>query len=372
MLVDALRAPEGMSALLSAAPDVQERVHDLAAAERVLAVLGSRMLAWGLAPRLPDELVAFLANQGVEAQGLREAAVIAYQANEARVNSFRSQLQQVGTWLDEANVDWIPLKGAALLLAEVWPTAAERVMTDLDILVLHPGEAERAHAVLRQRGMNVPAEELLAAGGVLSDRHQLDPLVADGWVGSVEIHRALVMDEFESIFPTEQVVASIQRDTEGSRLCDRDLALHIIFHAQISDWGHRAHALSLRSLLDIGYLVAATPQTADKLLSYRGTSRVRRAIRAHLGAAASVSGSQPLQQLRTGPRAACWWRIALLANWSRRTSVTWRNLMLWPVFVRPTRVSARAGRRLSVIEFLVTAAAQSVRRIRRRGQGGSR
>lgn len=366
LLLEAIRSEAGLRELLRAPADRQAQAYRLAEVERVLPVIGAGLVRAGLVPPLPESMVGYL-DQADRIADLPTAAVAAYQANQGRTERLRRQLAQLGGWLDEAGIRWVPLKGAAMLADGVWPDVAERVMTDLDVLILDPGQVETAAGLLSDHGLRLPPPRLRPQRRGLVDRHQLPALVRDDWVGSVEVHRSFVGDEFADLFPTDQVLAGVVDTPHGSRLAAGDLALHTIVHAQISDWGYRTSSLSLRAVLDLRHLVAADPGVGEAALARTRSPRVRRAVRAHLVAAAALGdpGTVRTGGPRSGATARLWWRSAMLANRTARRHQWWRHLVLMPVFLRRDRMRARAGRDLGSWEL----AGFAVRSTRDRARG---
>ncbi len=91
-------------------------------------------------------------------------------------------LHAAGAALDKAGIEWVPLKGAALLHRGIYPDRGLRVLSDLDLLV-RPVDAQRAWDLLRGHDYRKMVDNE-------PDARHLPPLV-NGRGTVIELHRGI-------------------------------------------------------------------------------------------------------------------------------------------------------------------------------------
>lgn len=362
-LLDALIKPAGPSRLCDASPARQTAVLDLAGRERVLPTLGWRLLEAGLVDPVPEALVAPLRSSGRTPQGL-QAAVFAYQVNRERMLDLGDQLHQLTGVLDQHGIQWIPLKGAALLLDEVWPQPLSREMTDLDILIpdrLRIAEAEDLLKGIGYREVTLAEHPL---DPVLPDTHQSRALVLEGRSGSVELHRWLMPDEHATHLSTEAVAGRAVHTGGGWRLTPSDMIRHVIAHARISHWSLVTGGAELRSVLDVGFLLGGKNAPTD-LVRSTDSALLRRAVHAHLSAVSRHFGRDDLPTTISG---RIWWRWCRTVTSNARLAWLTHDLGMAPVFLRRERMEARTGQPLHGWQRVKVSAGLVLRRIQQAWQ----
>lgn len=343
-LIDAIVRPAGAAALVASDPGHQASVIALAERERVLPTLGWRLIEEGLVEPIPASLATFLRRSGRSPSGLTLAAV-AYQTNRERMLDLSDQLTAIGEGLDGAGISWIPLKGAALLLDEVWPEPLSREMTDLDLLIPDRRRLGDAVEVLRALGYREVTAEEHTAHSVLSDTHQLTAMVREGRAGSVELHRWMMPEEHSAHLPTDPTAAAAIPTPWGLRLAHADMIRHVVAHARISHWSLITAGAELRSILDAGHLLAHG--VPDRLVRDTDTPLMARALSAHFSAVAEAFSLTGLPVDAAGRR---WWRWTSYVSSDSRRAWLWNQLSLLPVYLRPDRMNARIGGHLSGLD----------------------
>jgi hypothetical protein len=237
LVVALLRAAAGGRAVLSEVPTASGLVEALqfAVAHRVEAALaaGARRMAES-DPRIAA-IAPFL--EGLET------------TNGARNRRFRAEAERVVALLSEASVPCVVLKGAAVLVTS-HDAAPWRQLDDLDLLVPPTAVREAAH-VLKRAGFEVTGNESF-----------YDPRLHHHHVGLyhpeldvlVELHTRLMQSKKDDLIPTNAVFersVMVGAPNRPIRVpCPEHRMVHLVAHAQISDWGFDLCRISLKDLLD--------------------------------------------------------------------------------------------------------------------------
>ncbi len=197
---------------------------EVASAHRLLPALWSALSARGVRP-LPDDL-----RHGSSPLAILEQA---YLDNDARIRASRRQLVRVLDMLEGVDASPIPLKGSHWLLAGWLRDPAARVMVDIDVLV--PRTRSDAATDILERYLYVAVPFDPVDGG----DHQLAPMVAPRWPGSVEVHLEPIIGFHRRLLSAEEVRARavvIDVDLAARTLpSSTDAVLLAIGHGQLQD-----------------------------------------------------------------------------------------------------------------------------------------
>jgi hypothetical protein len=183
-----------------------------------------------------SDLIPFL--QMVEAQNL------------VRNKTLYNSAIKIAGILNSAQIDCVFLKGAAMVL-ESRNYAPWRLVTDLDILVA-PDTVNRAASSLLQNGYRQQADYAGFAEGI---HHHYPALYDDQSNTLVELHVRLMQDQKENSLETAQIFErATQLESNGVTLripCPEHRLIHVIAHAQISNWGYALHQILLKDAVDV-------------------------------------------------------------------------------------------------------------------------
>lgn len=185
-----------------------------------------------------------------------------HRANAERNHALRLQVEGVVALLRRAGIEPVLLKGAALLLAD-GSDLGERQLRDLDLLVAEES-IDTAVDVLRAAGYapsddaGVDESRPRSLGWYRRSHHHYCPLVQPGAPAPIELHWALGSGAVNVALPA----ARVRRDAvpapavhwRGLVPSPRDQLLHLMLHAEVSDFGHRRAILPLRALHDLTLL----------------------------------------------------------------------------------------------------------------------
>ena len=138
---------------------------------------------------LPEDLVLFFGEM--------------HAGNTRRNAALKAQLTEIGAEFGAANVKAVALKGAAELLAPLWPNAGSRYLSDLDILVAEEDLAV-AIEVLNDLGATPEAAEMID----WDVHHHITPYVRDDWSAQVELHKQVGGRQIGRLLTAEDVFAT--------------------------------------------------------------------------------------------------------------------------------------------------------------------
>ncbi len=330
ILIECLRPGSDGAVLRDANPRTRQAVLELAVQERLSPALGALAINQGWTGEPPPAFAQFLRTRPITDPWQRLA--VSYVSNRARMADLADQYAAVSAALDAEGIEWAPLKGAALLEAGVWPDPATRTMTDLDVLVWDPAEASQAQAVLEELGYRAAYDDQYRH----EDRHQLSAVVLPGRAGSVEVHRGLMPAALGDLLSLDAVSARAQ----AGRLLPADLIRHIVVHARLVDQDLIRLRGSLRSVLDVGYLLAADPAVADGLTDGCHPA-LRRALLVQLGLVGRVFDLD-----FDSPLASAWWQAANRLSAHPRLAWWWDRAARVPRFFGRRQMEVRFGREL--------------------------
>jgi hypothetical protein len=210
------------------------RVAALANAHFVVPALWTTLGRPELRGQLPDDVQDYFA--------------LLHQKNAARNARIRLQCLEIGSALAEAGLRAVLLKGVAWLFDGSAAVAADRMMRDIDLLVL-PNDVDAAVATLLASGYRDTSETFVELGHF----HHAALLPAGG-EASVEIHRDLA--HRIDLLPTREMISSATEVAPGLLLpTARHRIVHNVIHAQIGNGDWAGGLFSLRDGLDLARLM---------------------------------------------------------------------------------------------------------------------
>lgn len=229
------------------------RLYRLATGQLVAPQLYARLAAGGRLARVPLEV--------------REALAELHRLNAQRNTRLRAVLQDTVRLLNAAGLEPLLLKGAIGLVTDSSPLGMARMLSDLDLALMH-GEAADAEALLRAAGYR-DADNIPDPTAYTQHHHHLAPLFHPSGDGYVELHRALLSHRVPAAaLPLERVRAmATPLDWAGARLwlpCLEHRLTHNALHHQVQNDAFRTDQRDLRQLLEFAQLRAqAAAATID-------------------------------------------------------------------------------------------------------------
>jgi hypothetical protein len=249
----------------------------LADAHLVTAALWTGLNRKGLAEYLPEEPRQYIDSL--------------HEMNARRNASLLGQLDETIRVLNTRGIVPVLLKGAAYLKTNIYADPAERIFSDLDVLI-HEPEIPLALEALHGAGYHAAP----GSGMDYSKHWHCAPMFRPGGYGTIEVHRHLLSAELAEILPTTVAwSASIEKNEQG--LCYRHLSpAHTLIlsflHSQIIDRLGETYTIGFRPIQDLLALEAAYKELIewDEIYALLKRHGVQRRFRDYLFAASHVAG----------------------------------------------------------------------------------
>lgn len=241
------------------------------------------------------------------------------ETNAARNARLLAQFDALCDLLNGAGIEPIVLKGTALLLEGDYPDPANRIISDIDVL-LQPDQREPALAVLREQGYRQLAnafearrrEQLDARLGLIDpedfrnqsdwSRYHLPPVFSADAEFAMELHTGLCPPELpmrqalDALFFSQTTVRS--RGSLRYRMPSPEARLaHNFHHAFITDRYAQRGVIDWRHLLDASRLWARRePDTLDRLLDLTAADGLQAPFAVQLWQSATLLGVPGLER----------------------------------------------------------------------------
>ena len=201
----------------------------------VTPALWTALSRWDLCQQLPNDVRDYLS--------------LIYTRNADRNERIRKQCVEIGRILSEAGVQAVLLKGAAWLFDGSLAAAADRMMRDIDLLVV----SEIVEGAVRA----LVGSGYKDSGESLADFHYA-PLLPIAGEAMVEIYRDLSYRA--DLLPASEVIVSAHEVAPGLLLPSANHRIvHNVIHAQIENGDFVGGTVSLRDTLDLARLVNTLP-----------------------------------------------------------------------------------------------------------------
>ena len=152
-------------------------------------------------------------------------------------------------------IDYVFLKGAAMLITKPYETKSERMLGDIDILVSKK-DLYIAQKLLTNIGFVAVSDEFSFTEDIFSEgynRH-LERITHPNFIAAVELHRSLLKKHNYLLSP-ENVLRNKVKTKSGQWVPSKQhLLKHAILNNQYNDYGISRNYLHFRSVVDILYL----------------------------------------------------------------------------------------------------------------------
>jgi len=175
--------------------------------------------------------------------------------NQKRNTAILKQIAFLSEVFNRHQIEHVFLKGAALLITKPYDTINERMVGDIDILVLEK-DLFRAQQLLINEGFDAVCNEFSFTKGVLFENHQkhLKRIAHPNYIAAVELHRHLLGDN-NNLIRSRDVLENKLQSTEGYSITSKHhLWLHAILNWQYNDSGMTQNILAFRSVVDVLFL----------------------------------------------------------------------------------------------------------------------
>lgn len=189
--------------------------------------------------------------------------------NRNRNLSLLEQIKRITSIFNEYHIDYVFLKGAALLVGKYYEDLGERMIGDIDILVDNDQINDAFELLLKNSYVKQSAS---IKDRFFSHRH-LDRLTSDDNLAAVELHYYLVKQPKENLLTTKDILNKKQHIEQIPIPRLEDLYNHNILSLQINDKAHYYSRINLRSAYDTivmmrGYSDALKESANNYITSY--------------------------------------------------------------------------------------------------------
>ncbi|MBO3100247.1 nucleotidyltransferase family protein, partial [Gelidibacter pelagius] len=197
----------------------------------MLPALYCRLKAKGLLKLIPDDLNDYL----------KEITDI----NRGRNEVLLAEANEISEIFKKENIDHVFIKGIALISGETFEDPAERMLSDIDLLVAK-NQLQRAFNILTRHGYTETVTSVIER----KNRRHLPRQVSQEKFGAVELHSEILRHKHRYLISSEQVLQN-KRIINGIAIPSVEDAIRIsILAFQINDKAHLYGYLSFKTIYD--------------------------------------------------------------------------------------------------------------------------
>lgn len=218
-----------------------DRLLQLGSRQLVLPAIYGALKRKNLQQHAPKDLLSYL----------HEITDLNYKRNTAILK----QIKYISQIFNRNEIEYVFLKGSAMLIVKPYDVKSDRMIGDIDILVSEK-DLLRSQQLLINEGFKAVSNEFNFTKGVLSNKlnRHLERIAHPEHIAAVEIHRHLLSRQNHLIAPNDILETKVR--------CRKDLFIpsknylwqHAILNWKYNDNGANLNYLSFRSVLDIFYL----------------------------------------------------------------------------------------------------------------------
>ena len=171
-----------------------------------------------------------------------------YILNKERNEALIYQAQVITDLLQKEGIEFVFLKGTALLISDYYGDIGSRMVGDIDLLV-NEQDQERTDALFRKAGYVNNIEKSSIGKLDLTDDRHLRRLVHSDYIGAVEIHKKVIENKIKVLDPMG--ILKDKEEYKGIPIPNlKHLCLHNIYNWQLNDSGYWLSKVGLRSYCD--------------------------------------------------------------------------------------------------------------------------
>ena len=167
--------------------------------------------------------------------------------NRNRNSSLITEINEINKLFNKNKIEFVFLKGSALLLGGYYKDEGERMIGDIDILV-HPIHINKAQQLLLENGYKQAEKSLTDK---FQDQKHLPRLISDNKLAAVELHKKLLHKKVKRLLKPMEVLHKKQFKNNTPIPSNMDLMIHTALNFQVNDYGYEYNYLSLRSAYDV-------------------------------------------------------------------------------------------------------------------------
>lgn len=173
--------------------------------------------------------------------------------NQNRNISILKQIDFLSNVFKKHQIEYVFLKGAAMLIAKPYDTLNERMIGDIDILVSEKHLLNAQELLLRE-GFKLQSNKFNFTKNLDYVKH-LERIIHPKFIAAVEIHRNLFDNKLKSpILPLDVLKEKSQNANQQFIPSKQHLWMHAILNWQYNDCGMIMNSLAFRNIVDVLYL----------------------------------------------------------------------------------------------------------------------
>ena len=230
-----------------------DRLVQLGSSQLVLPAIYGALKRKKLIGHTPKDLVSYLL----------EITDLNYKRNTAILK----QIDFLSEIFNRHQIEYVFLKGAAILIAKPYEALSERMVGDIDVLVSEKALL-RTQQLLIDEGFEEVSKNYDFTKDLDSAKH-LKRIVHPNFIAAVEIHRKLLDLTLKKPISSTEVLNKKRKDYDGFYIpSQKHLWQHAIFNWQFNDSGMARNALAFRSVIDVLYL-----ESKDELVKLKSAPK---------------------------------------------------------------------------------------------------
>lgn len=178
---------------------------------------------------------------------LKEISII----NQDRNNLIISQILFISNLFNKNNIDYVFVKGVALLILKPYDVIKERMIGDIDILI-NRRQINYANNILKENGFINNSKEIYFSENIHKHDHRhLRRLVHPNFIAAVELHTELLKNKYIDKLRVKDVLSSKIKIENCYIPSKESLWKHSILSWQINDNGFLKNNISFRTIYDV-------------------------------------------------------------------------------------------------------------------------
>lgn len=164
-----------------------------------------------------------------------------------------NQIDYITNLFNSESINYVFLKGAALLILNPFDAMNERMFGDIDILVSED-DIERAYTLLLKNGFKfiaTDAETKLTRNFEGFQGRHINRLINPNYICAVELHRELLRNKYINLLKSDNVLKNKVSVKKKYFIPSKyNLWEHSILNWEINDYGYYFNNLSFRAIID--------------------------------------------------------------------------------------------------------------------------
>jgi hypothetical protein len=233
-----------------------DRVVKVSSAHLIIPAVGEAFKRKKLESYLPNKLMQYL----------EEISSL----NQTRNLRILEQIDFIAGLFEKNKIEYVFLKGAAMLILKPYNTVRERMVGDIDILVSNK-DLYRANALLINEGFFERFyNKVKLTKNIAENKHKhLSALNHSDYIASVELHRSVLDHKYTKYLPSQLILSTSLFLNKRHRIPSQESMWKLtILNWQYNDNGLKLNSLAWRPVLDVLFL---EPKVAlDNQLKVRG------------------------------------------------------------------------------------------------------